>query len=366
MARIDALRPKQHTEWMNVLAQSFQHDFYFLPAYHALAEERGEGEAHLFVYREGDDFVALPLLLRPIGSAPCHARLGEGWWDAHCVYGYAGPIASQPDIPAKVLENFRNALRETLLERQVVTVFSRLHPLIPQSEFLSGLGEYVPTGQTVSIDLTLPVEVQRARYRKDYKRQINRLKRLGATCLRDSNRVHLGEFVDIYHETMDRVEASEAYFFDKAYFEELLSIPDLNTQLFICLLENEVICGGIFILCDGIVQAHLAGTQSAYFQLSPTKLLFDTVRLWANENGSWAFHLGGGVGVQEDSLFYFKAGFSDQRHEFAVWKWVLLPDLYDQLYGEKTRWGQQHDLDLAFSKYFPAYRCPDCPCVSQD
>jgi hypothetical protein len=365
MSGLYVLKTEQRAEWSDVLAQSFQHDFHHLPAYHVLAEERGEGEAHLFVYHEGDYCVGVPLLLRPIGTVPCHSRLGEDCWDATCVYGYAGPVASHRDIPAVVLGNFQAALRQTLLERQAVTVFSRLNPLIPQRELLNGQGEYIPTGQTVSIDLTLPVEVQRARYRKDYKRQINRLKRLGVICVHDQDRVYLNKFVDIYHETMRRVEASDNYFFDSAYFERLLSVLGSSAHLFVCLLDSEVICAGLFTLCDGIVQAHLAGSRSEYYDLSPTKLLFDTVRLWANENGAHTLHLGGGVGAKEDALFYFKAGFSDRTHEFAVWRWVLLPDVYDRLCQEKSEWSQGRGLDLVSAEYFPAYRCPSCPCVDE-
>ncbi len=366
MAGLDVLRPEQHTEWQSVVTQAFQHDFYHLPTYHALAEERGEGEAHLFVYREGEHSVAIPLLLRPIGEVLCHAHKGQEWLDATCVYGYAGPIGSSLDIPDSVLSGFRSALRETLESSAVVAVFSRLHPLISQRALLADLGECVPIGQTVSIDLTLPIEVQRAQYRKDYKRQINRLKRLGATCFRDPSRAHLDEFIEMYHESMRRVQAEDDYYFDRAYFEGLLAALGADIHLFLCSMNNEIVCGGLFALCDGIVQAHLVGSRDEYLKLSPIKLLFDTVRLWANEHGARALHLGGGVGAQTDSVFHFKAGFSKRRHEFVIWKWVILPDVYRELCEEKEQWGRQHGLDMGRAEYFPAYRCASCPGVSCD
>ena len=57
------------------------------------------------------------------------------------------------------------------------------------------------------------------------------------------------------------------------------------------------------------------------------KLLFDAVRLWANEHDARVLHLGGGVGNRGDSLFHFKAGFSKIRHQFSVWRWVLSPHI---------------------------------------
>lgn len=361
MTRLYVLKPEQRAQWMDVVAQSFQHDFYHLPSYHALAEEQREGEAHLFVYTEGHHFVAIPLLLRPVGAVQGLAQISEGWWDATCVYGYAGPLTSHSDVPASVLRNFRSTLREALLERRVVTVFSRLHPLIPQRGLLSGLGECIPIGHTVSIDLTLPADVQRGRYRKNHKRNINKLRRLGATCLHDQDRAHLSEFINIYYETMRRVKASDIYFFEYTYFERLASALQSQVHLFVCSLEDKVISGGLFALCDGIVQYHLGGTWNDFVGLSPMKLLFDTVRLWANERGASVFHLGGGTGSQEDSLFHFKAGFSDRTHEFAVWRWVLLPDIYEQLCQEKARWNKRNGLKPASAEYFPAYRCPSVP-----
>jgi len=363
--RIRTLRPEQHTKWMDVLEQSFQHDFYHLPSYHALAEERGEGEAHLFLYEEGDCFIAVPLLLRSMESVPCHAHSGEGRWDATSVYGYAGPIASRRDMPASILRSFQAALRETLLERHIVTVFSRLHPLIPQWGLLAGLGDCMRMGLTVSIDLTLPTELQRARYRKNHKRDINKLHRLGVACVRDQHRKYMSEFIDIYYETMYRTGASEAYFFEPRYFEQLMAALGSGIQLFVCLLGEKVLCAGLFTLSDGIVQYHLGGTRDDFLNFSPMKMLFDTVRLWANERGARMFHLGGGVGSQEDSLLHFKAGFSDRRHEFVVWRWLLLPDIDRQLRKEKERWRGQCNPSFTDSRYFPAYRCPDCPYITQ-
>ena len=365
MTRLHVLRPGQRAQWLDVLAQSFQHDFYHLPGYHALAEEQGEGRAHLFVYTEGHYVIAIPLLLRSIETEPGLARLGEGWGDATSVYGYAGPVASHADVPASVVQNFQAALGEALQERHIVATFSRLHTLIPQRGLLSGLGEYVPMGQTVSIDLTLPVEVQRAQYRRSHRQEINKLKRLGATGVHDQNRVYLDEFIDIYYEAMHRVQAAEYYFFDQTYFERLVAELEANIHLLVCLLENKVICAGLVTLCNGIVQNHLLGVRSEFHELAPTKLLYDMTRLWANECGAQVLHLGGGRGARGDPLFQFKAGFSDRRHEFAIWRWVLLPDVYEQLCQEKARWNKRNGLKPVSSEYFPAYRCPTVPAQAE-
>lgn len=358
MTGLQVLRIDQGAPWTEALQQSWQHDIYHLPYYHALAERQGEGTAHLFVYTEGPYLIALPLLLRAIADVDGLDYLGQGWRDATSVYGYAGPLASHAELPAAILRNFHRALRERLEELRVVTIFSRLHPLHPQPQLLAGLGECVATGQTVSIDLTLPPDAQRAKYRKNNLRAINRLGQLGVTCLHDREAVYLREFVDLYYETMGRVGAASRYFFAPDYFEELVFNPQSPVQLFVCFHEGTVISGALVTVHDGIVQYHLGGTRNAALRLAPMKLLFDTVRSWSHEQGARVFHLGGGSGAREDSLFQFKAGFSDRRHEFFTWRWVLFPAIHDQLCGEKGQWNEQHGLESLSSPHFPAYRSP--------
>jgi hypothetical protein len=341
---------------MEALERSFQYDFYHLPRYHSLAEERGDGAAHLFVFREDDYMVALPLLLRPIDTVPGLETVGMGWIDATSVYGYTGPIASHCEMPVPVLRNFQCALQDRFRDGRVVSAFSRLHPLIPQAQLLAGLGECKPTGQTLSIDLNLPPAILRARYRKNHKEDINRAKRLGMVCLRDHDLSYLDQFIDIYHETMLRVNASSLYLFDHAYFEMLTSRMHSHVHLFVSLLRDKVIGGALITTCKGIVQYHLGGTLTEFLWASPLKLILDTVRLWANEHGMHVFHLGGGTGAQADSVFHFKAGFTDYRHEFLTWRWVILPEIYDRLRDERRRWSERIGSAVPAGRYFPEYR----------
>ena len=348
----------QSEDWMAVLAQSCQHDFYHLPSYHALAESRGEGAARLFVYREGDCQIALPLLLRPVENSIGAESAGNGRMDATSVYGYAGPVASHAVVPAQVAENFRNTLRETLRTLGVVAVFSRLHPLISQREILSGLGECTSAGSTVSVDLTQPADVQRTQFRSDHKRGINRALRRGMVALEDTGKQHLQRFVEIYTQTMRRVSATDYYFFEPEYFEDLAARLGPAFRLFVILAGNDVACAGIYAVCDGIIQYHLGGTHDDFLELAPMKLLTDTVRLWGNEHGCKVLHLGGGVGAQADSLFHFKAGFSDRRHEFLLWRWVLDSQAYDELCERHARRNAENGLEWTSPDFFPQYRCP--------
>lgn len=357
MVQTELLGTGDRDRWMAVLEQVYRYDFYHLPGYHAIAEAGNEGIAQFFVYTEGDYTLAFPILLRPVNTVPGLEEAGEGYYDTSSVYGYPGPVSSHASVPAPIIANFHTHLRQVIQERGVIAAFSRLHPFIAQEELLTGLGEYIPLGETVYIDLTLTPEEQWAHYRSNHKRDVNKLIRQGTTCVHDTNFAYLDAFQEIYYQTMQRVDATTLYFFDTAYFRRLINELSPNIHLFVCLNDNVVACGGLFTLFGGIVQYHLGGTRDEFLTLAPTKLLFEMVRLWANEqSGAKVFHLGGGVGSKQDSLFHFKAGFSDCRQPFAIWRLVINTAAYARLCAMKDAWNAQHNLYGTPENFFPGYR----------
>jgi Acetyltransferase (GNAT) domain len=347
MNPIETLRPSDRA-WNDLLDQAQAYDFYHLPAYHQMAEAQGEGEAVLFSYREGACIIALPLLLRRIADAPglnaCDAL------DATSVYGYPGPVVSGT-ASRPVIRRFQQALTHALRERDVVSVFSRLHPLLPQADCLQGLGRIEAVGPTIAIDLRRHPEEQRAGYRRNHKHGINKLKRLGVECQVDPTFAHLDDFIRLYRETMTRVEATSYYFFDRMYFERLRTALGERMHLYVCRLDGEVICGGLFVQTGDIVQYHLGASDGRHLKSAPMKLTFDTVRQDFSGRGAAWFHLGGGLGAQRDSLFHFKSGFGGEERLFSLWKWVVQEDLYDALCRRRTMVAQEPS-----NGFFPRYR----------
>ena len=351
---LEVLTTDEFDAWTQVLKRCGRYDFYHLPKYHALAEQMGEGAARLFVWTEQDYTIALPLLLRPLDELP---GAEPGWTDATSVYGYAGPIQSHSEVPAAVVNNFQQALREELNALRVVTLFSRLNTFLPQADVLAGLGECQTLQKTVSIDLTLPLATQRAGYRQSLKAAVNKVRRAGVTCVHDRDGAYLDDFVRIYHETMHRVEAGQQYYFTPDYFTQTLKHLGTSANLFMGMHEGRAVCGAFFIECGGIVQNHLSGTLDEALPIAPMKLLLDEARVWATGMGYQVLHLGGGVTPDpHDPLLHFKAGFSTRQHDFNVWRWILAPDAYRRLGEQKSCANEQLGVEIASAGFFPAYR----------
>jgi lipid II:glycine glycyltransferase (peptidoglycan interpeptide bridge formation enzyme) len=325
------------TKWNQCLQRSFIYDFHHTDFYHRLDTPN---KSLLLVASEGDDFIALPVVIRPID--------GTIWSDLTSVYGYCGPISNiqDPGLSENLIRIFHDGFISFCKSQNIVSAFSRLHPLIHQVSVFNNFGNVVELNKTVAIDLRLSAEQQKAQYRKSNKSELNQLRRKGFTVEEAKSEGDVDKFIEIYYETMDRVNATPNYYFTKEYFHLFLNSEEFSSKLLLAKFEDQIVAGAIFTVTDKIMQYHLAGTHKDYIRLTPMKLLIDEARLLGNSLTLEFLHLGGGVGgSDEDSLFRFKSGFSDHRCQYRVWNYILDEDAYNQLSNGKPE-----------SNFFPLYR----------
>lgn len=349
--KVEFILPED-SRWKSYLMLA-PHDFYHLPEYVSLAAKHEGGTPVAFYGKAEKTAFLSPLLIRKI---PASLGTSDNWCDATTPYGYPMPIIIAPDVPS-CLEKFLESFREVGAESGIVTAFFRLHPLLPLPlETLAKYGTLMQHGQTVYIDLSLSLEEIWAQIRKDHKKDIRKLTRLGFKA-QINNWGLYEEFIDIYKMTMKRKLASEFYFFDDSYFVDLRS--SLGDCLNLCTTlspEGEVSSAMLFTAINGIVQTYLSGTSQKYFHLAPSKLEMDAVIRWAKEKGNSVFHLGGGFNSRSDSLFKFKSGFSNLRANFYTYRMILDKEKYLSLlqsWEEKC----EHTSDN-YSGFFPEYRIP--------
>ncbi|MEM6612205.1 MAG: GNAT family N-acetyltransferase, partial [Cyanobacteria bacterium P01_C01_bin.72] len=194
-----------------------------------------------------------------------------------------------------------------------------------------------------------------AKTRRGHQSTINKCMRLGFTARTVSFADYIEEFMAIYEETMDRVQAQDSYYFSRDYFEGLLKLGS-KIHLGIIELSDEIVCACLFFESCGIVQAHLGGTKTEFLKQSPFNLLLHHMRLWAKERGNQYLHIGGGVGGNKDNLYTFKSGFSKQRHEFYTLRSIVDAAKYNELVQLRAKAIAKSAEELAQSPFFPAYR----------
>jgi hypothetical protein len=351
---IPASREREWMQWIDPLP----HDFYHTAAYHRFSEQSGEGEAWLAVFGSQDQYLAWPYLLRPV---PAFTGAGRGLRDVTSVYGYAGPLVRRAVSADSFLERARKKIGELWLSQNVITAFSRFHPLLENHQWAEppltapGSGCVREAGLTVSIDLVASERDNWHGYQASLRNRIRRGRRLGLVSSVDEAWSRLPDFVRFYHATMARNHATPYYFFTVEYFQRLRDALGSRAVLMLTRLGTTVAAAGIFVEYRGIVQNHFCVNNPECLSLAPSKVLLDDVRRWASARGNSVFHLGGGRSGSRDSLFAFKSAFSPRRHVFHTGQWILNGEAYQQLCGARS----DDRAALPLTGFFPAYRAAE-------
>ena len=305
-------------QWKEAL-QHIPHDIYHLGDYVTLDAALTGGRPAAFWYEQAGRHLLLPLILRDIPDADRR--------DAVSPYGYPGPVSNAGPGDCGYWERAAAALLSTLREAGLVTAFVRMHPLMPAPvDVLGHFGTMVRHGETVAMDLTVGLDEMWRDTRADHRNHINRARRAGTRVVFD-DWTRLAEWVAVYHDNMRRVGASPYYFFTTAHLSALHDAVGDRMHLAVALEGDEVVGGNTFFEYDGIATGYVSSTRRAPRRYAD-ELLYDEVRRWCRLRGDTVFHLGGGKGGSNDSLFTYKAGFSPRRHVFHTWRVVADPAAY--------------------------------------
>lgn len=331
--------------WTAVL-QDTPHDVYHRPAYLRAAASCEDGRPVAFYAKDDSGILLLPLLLRAIPDTDAH--------DAASPYGYPAPLWTTPD-PTPHWTAFLRAARD----RGLVSVFIRLHPLLPaptvSASNPSTAIAHVEHGPTVWIDCTQSPDSAWDDTRSGHRSDIRRLQQQDFDVEvvqqpTDGLDEALDTFVDLYLETMDRVGADSFYYFSEDYFTAWTDA--LRPYCCIAIVrapDGAPAAAGLFTITNGWIQYHLSGTNSTHRKKAPSKLMLHHVRSRALDSGLTRLHLGGGLGGTEDSLFFFKAGFSSSRATFSSLRMVCRPDAYRSLCPSDEGFSPSNG-------FFPLYR----------
>jgi Acetyltransferase (GNAT) domain len=338
--RAELLDPEA-PEWTEMLRRT-AHDMYHVPEYVTLDARLTGGTPAAFWYAEDDRQVLMPLVLRAVP--------GSGLRDAVSPYGYPAPISNAPPEDGGLWERAGESMVDLLRERRIVTVFVRLHPLLDTPlDILAKFGTVVRHGETVSMDLTVDLEEMWRQTRSDHRNHINRARRAGTQVVFD-DWSRLGEWVRVYHDNMRRVGAADYYFFPCDHLAALHDAVGDRMHLAVAVQDGEVVGGNTFFEYDGIATGYVSSTRRAPNRYAD-ELLYDEVRRFCKNRGDTIFHLGGGKGGCNDSLFQYKAGFSPSRHPFHTWRVVTDPDAYRRLVAERNPTADPDDRTGTFPPY---------------
>ena len=243
-------------------------------------------------------------------------------------YGYGGPTG----------DGFWPAYEAWARERGAVTTFVRFHPLYANQN-----------GAPIHVEELAPTVAWRLGEERDllaglhfkHRNKVRKAEKAGATVAAATG---LGDFVELYEDTMRRIDADPFYLFEPAYWELLGELP---LARFDAAIDGEVVASALCLASPPWLHYHLSGTTDKGRETGASTLVLLEAATWAQANGYERFHLGGGLGGKADSLHHFKARFDPEGLvEAAVGKAIHDEDTYRRLSGGET----------GFDGFFPAYR----------
>jgi lipid II:glycine glycyltransferase (peptidoglycan interpeptide bridge formation enzyme) len=156
---------------------------------------------------------------------------------------------------------------------------------------------------------------------------------------------------------MQRNNALENYYFPFAYFEDIFRFLPRQASLFTATVDGRVIAASIYLHHKHYFHYYFSASDGQFFSRCPNNLMVYEAIRWAQAQGFHYCSLGGGYHRNgEDSLFAFKASFSQERAPFHVYRRIHNPQWYEALAGAYASEKKISLQDALQSQYFPVYR----------
>lgn len=342
---IKILHYADRKEWNNILADMDVHDIFFSPEYLKVNETIIKGEAECFIYQDEDARILYPYLRRPIE--------GSTLFDITSPYGYGGYVKSPINSTA---ERFRVAFGRYCRETGIVSEFIRFHPLHDNHLYVNDvLMQFINHQPVVIVDYNQEDVSLKEVVKKEALKKIRKAEKNQVCVIEDVNWDYFQYFFEMYKQTMELKQASTFYYFDHDFFRSLKMLLLNHSLLLVALYKGEMI-GGLFVLFSGLyAYNYLSCSDYRYTRLGTNDLLQFRALEWAYKRGLKSYLLGGGVNG-EDSLFRFKAKFSEQTKNFFIGRCIHLPEVYAKLCEEKIKREHSRPEEFFSRGWFPLYR----------
>jgi Acetyltransferase (GNAT) domain len=350
------------SHWQDLL-ETIPHDFYHLPGYLSLEATRYNAAPEAIIIKDDGKIFFLPYLVRDcLQLLASNTSQFNQIYDVVSPYGYSGILVNQLGQNLDFIKRCFDLIYTHWYERNICSAFIRMHPIL--NSYLNHLlfddhkFVFCQQGNVVVCDLTKDFSDIWKQFRSNHRTKINKLTRADFVAKIGSVDEYLDVFIDIYRETMDRVNATDSYYFTQDYFKNILKT--LGDRIKICVVEinSEIVAASLITEFSGIVQYYLGGTRTEFLSQSPATIMFKYMIEWAKQRNNTYLNLGGGLGGVEDSLYHFKAGFSDEFKPFTTIRTIVNQGDYHRLVLARAKSLGVPELEMESTSFFPAYRAP--------
>lgn len=353
MNKSTTINISEYQKWDNIIKCFTNYDIYYSPDYVKAFQLHGDGMPLLFYYDDKVTRAINVIMKRDIAKdAKFSGNLPlDTYFDVITPYGYGGfLIEGKKDEIA--IKNIFEKYNEFCINNNIISEFVRFHPFLKNNIGLEKEYNIINLGKTVSIELKSSKYIWDNLNSKN-RNVIRKAKKYGVEIYWGRNKELLDIFIDMYNVTMDNDDAKDYYYFKEKFYNSILFDLKYNSLMFYAVYDGKIIAISIILFLNNIMHYHLSASVREYLTYAPTNLLLYEAACWGFNNGYDIFHLGGGLGSKEDSLYKFKKSFNKNNHnDYYIGKKVFDEKKYDELV--EIRSGENNfDKD---SNFFPIYR----------
>lgn len=338
---------EESEKWDQIVTAFVNYDVYYLSGYVKAFKIHGDGEPLLFYYDNGEIRGINVVMKRDISLCKYFDDIlpRNTYFDFSTPYGYGGwLIEGKAEDNKSLFEEYENWCKNN----NIVSEFVRFHPVLDNAQFSRNDYEVTDLGNTVCLDVSDPETIW-ANITSKNRNVIRKAEKSGVKIhISDKPEIY-DKFTEIYNKTMQHDNADEYYYFPKEFYDSIREDLSDKAKVFYAEIEGNIIAASIIFIENGKLNYHLSGSVFEYRNFAPSNLLLYKAALYGCENACSTFHLGGGVGSGEDSLFKFKKSFyrCDDLKRFSIGKKIFNKEKYEELTeirGEVER------------NFFPKYR----------
>lgn len=324
-------------------------DIYFNPAYGKICEWVDGGACCRFELNTEYGQIVNQFIQRPLPFLID----GVQYYDIVTPYGYGGPIVLCSSDKKRLIEEYERQFSRYCEENRMICEFIRYHPILKNYEDFSGVYENSFSRHTVGTNLKDFDDPVQSEYSKSARREVRKGENAGVVCVIHEHPADLRVFRTLYEETMDRNHAGAMYYFPDAYYEMLTSELRESVLEVQALLDGEPIASEIYFISNGLMHAHLLGSNSKLLEIGGGAIIEATAARWGKEHGYQYIHHGGGrSSAEDDPLYLYKKKFGkNTEFDFYIGKKIWNPAVYDRAVQIRRAQGVMENPD-----YFPAYR----------
>jgi serine/alanine adding enzyme len=329
------LREVEPDAWDGLLERLGRADAYLRRGFVEASCVLDGGRPRLLHLAAGSGEVVFPCSVRPIPDSELY--------DVTTAYGYGGPVVAGATA---TVEAFWELYGNWCHENRVVSTFVRFHPLFENHRQAGSRIRLERLADTVAWPLAGDDDLAGSMHRH-HRRVVRKAAGEVEVVVRERPE-RLDEFAALYEAGMRRLGAAPFYFFPEAYWETLAARLGPSLVQLDGLVGGEHVASILCLASPPWLHYHLGTALDPGRAVGASHVLLLEAARFGRERGYELFHLGGGVGGTEDSLWEYKRRFAPGGLREA---WIG-----KAVHDESAYLALSRSESVDSSGFFPAYR----------